>query len=75
MPASDKVGAWLDDGANGAASDDDDASEAGGSGVKREENIEWESVLSKVRQALEDPSDKRRRAFVERYLYVDADCE
>jgi hypothetical protein len=57
--------------------DDDEEEEVNGAadGVKREENVEWETVLPKVRPALEDPSDKRRRTFIGRYLYVSESCK
>lgn len=41
----------------------------------REENIEWEDVLGRLKVALGDKSKKRRQAFIARYLYVTEDCE
>lgn len=57
--------------------DDDEEEEVNGAadGIKREENVDWETVLPKVRPALEDPSDKRRRTFIGRYLYVSESCK
>jgi hypothetical protein len=55
--------------------DEDEGVTGAADGVKREENVDWESILPKVRPALEDPSDKRRRAFIGRYLYVSESCK
>lgn len=41
----------------------------------REEDIDWENVLSRLKLALGDKSKKRRQAFVARYLYVTEDCK
>ena len=55
--------------------EDDDAVASEENGVKREESVDWEMVLPKVRAALEDASDKRRRTFIGRYLYVTPICK
>lgn len=64
----------LDDGDS-----DDEVDEGGDLGrneeTKREVNVDWENVLPKIRPALEDPSSKRRRAFIDKYLYVNESCE
>jgi hypothetical protein len=41
----------------------------------REEDIDWEDVLSRLKLALGDKSKKRRQAFIARYLYVAEDCK
>lgn len=41
----------------------------------REEDIDWEDVLSRLKLALGDKSKKRRQAFIARYLYVTKTCE
>ena len=41
----------------------------------REEDIDWEDVLSRLKLALGDKSKKRRQAFIARYLYVSEICE
>lgn len=70
--------------ANGAASgDDDDGDEdededqamSDSPESKREANIDWDAVLPKIRPALEEQSQRRRRGFIERYLYVTEECE
>lgn len=64
--------------ANGNGADDGDGEDYGKTSnekEKREENDDWEVVLPKVRGVLEDPSDKRRSAFIARYLYVEPDCK
>lgn len=40
----------------------------------REANIDWATVIPKVRPALLDRSQKRREQFVARYLYVTDEC-
>jgi hypothetical protein len=58
-------------------SDDEDDGERGVAAAesKREADIDWEEMIPKIRPALEDQSGKRRRAFIDRYLYVDESCE
>lgn len=67
-------------GANGLAGDDDveslvdveDNEET--DEVEEEEEVDWEKALGRLRLELEDPSKKRRKAFIERYLNGTADC-
>jgi hypothetical protein len=53
--------------------EDDDEGEAADES-RREANVDWEAVVPKIRPALEDQSKRRRRAFIDRYLYVDEKC-
>jgi hypothetical protein len=89
MPAKEKVGAWL--GNASAADDDDEYDSDGSDApnghrngydgaesatqVREAQEVDWETVLPLVRPALEDPSDKRRKGFVARYLVVGPECE
>jgi hypothetical protein len=78
-----------DSGSGSASGSDDDGEGAvdvtgGGAGsdseeeqeekVDRNEVIEWEVVLPKIRPALLDLSPKRREAFIARYLQVTESC-
>lgn len=56
------------DSSSDSDSDEDDAKEG------RERNIDWDTVLPKVRPALLDRSAKRRDTFIARYLYVTDEC-
>ncbi|EIW69657.1 hypothetical protein TREMEDRAFT_73934 [Tremella mesenterica DSM 1558] len=50
--------------------EDEDVPEA--DDVGREEEVDWESVLPQIRGALLDKSQKRRKTFLSRYLYITA---
>ncbi|KIR26892.1 50S small subunit ribosomal protein L19 [Cryptococcus deuterogattii LA55] len=63
----------LDDGrVNGIDMDDEeeDAEVTGEVTGKREEDINWEELGQSMRLSLSDPSKKRRKAFISRYLYI-----
>lgn len=53
---------------------DDDVYAAPADERGREEDIDWEDVLNRLKLALGDKSKKRRQAFIARYLYVTEDC-
>ena len=55
-------------------SEDEAEVDGGADETKREVDIDWELGMPKIRPALEDQSKKRRRAFMERYLYVNDTC-
>lgn len=61
------------DAASDVSDDEDDVQAVEDEGT-RQVNIDWESVMPKVRVALLDPSPKRRDQFIERYLYVTEEC-
>lgn len=62
-----------------ADDDDDDIEEdayaAQADDKGREENIDWDDVLGRLKLAVGDKSKKRRQAFITRYLYVTTDCK
>lgn len=53
--------------------DTSDEEDDGDAEVVAVEEIDWEVLLPKIRLAVMDPSAKRRRAFVTRYLKVSAE--
>lgn len=55
--------------------DEDDAEIAGEVIGRREDDISWEELGQSMRLSLSDPSKKRRRAFISRYLYVSEQCK
>jgi hypothetical protein len=55
-------------------SEDEDEDEQEDEGPEAIEDIDWEKVLPKLRKAVVDPSNVRRRAFVSKYLQVSSDC-
>lgn len=62
----------LDD---GDSEDEDEEEIVAAEESKREAVVDWETVIPRIRPSLEDQSAKRRRAFIDRYLYVDENCE
>lgn len=55
--------------------EEEDAEVAGGLTGKREDDINWEELGQSMRFSLSDPSKKRRRAFISRYLYISDQCK
>lgn len=55
--------------------EEDDAEVVGELTGKREDDINWEELGQSMRLSLSDPSKKRRRAFISRYLYVSEQCK
>lgn len=56
-------------------SEDEDEDEQEDEAPEAIEDIDWKKVLPKLRKAVVDPSNVRRRAFVSRYLQVSSDCK
>lgn len=80
--SSSAAGSTRPHGANGVAQDDDvellDEEEEEPDEVDEEEQqeeVDWEKVLGRLRLELGDPSKKRRKAFISRYLDGSSDRE
>jgi hypothetical protein len=41
----------------------------------RHEDVDWDKVIPRLRSAMVDPSQKRRRVFLSRYLNISKDSE
>lgn len=55
--------------------EEEDVEVAGEVTGKREDDINWEELGQSMRFSLSDPSKKRRRAFISRYLYISDQCK
>lgn len=65
-----RAGAAVEAAGAGTEEEQEDAKE-----VKVQEEIDWNDVLGRLKRAVGDPSQKRRQAFIGKYLSVTSDCE
>lgn len=67
-------GATKSAGAVEESSDEDETVDDEEAAGRREIDVDWDSIGTKIRPALVDKSRKRRQAFISRYLYVSQQC-